>query len=91
MIALETILNQLSQEQIIDVKAYGQKLNPLGMFYMLFGIIIPSLGITLLVTLFSFVGVSIGPAVLWGVLILLVIVQYIFLTLIESSRPRFET
>ncbi len=89
-VALETILNQLSQEQIIEIKAYSQKLNPLGMFYMLFGIIMPSLGITLLVTLLTFTGVSLGPVVLWGMLALIIIVQYIFLTMIETSRPRFE-
>lgn len=89
-VALETILNQLSEEQIIEIKAYSQKLNPLGMFYMLFGIIMPSLGITLIVTLLTFTGVSFGPVVLWAMLALIVIVQYLFLTMIETSRPRFE-
>lgn len=89
-VALETILDQLSQEQMIEIKAYGQKLNPLGMFYMLFGIIVPSLGITLAVTLLTFTGVSMGPVLLWGTLALIILIQYIFLTMIEASRPRFE-
>lgn len=89
-VALETILDQMSQEQLIEVKAYGQKLNPLGMFYMLFGIIVPSLGITLLVTLLTFTGVAFSQVFLFGTLLLLLLVQYVFLTMIESSRPRFE-
>lgn len=89
-VSLETILDQMSQEQIIEIKAYGQKLNPLGMFYLLFGIIVPSLGITLAVTLLTFTGVSFGNVMLWGALIVIMLIQYIFLTMIESSRPRFE-
>ncbi|MEM0438121.1 MAG: type II secretion system F family protein [Candidatus Micrarchaeia archaeon] len=89
-VALETILDQMSQEQLIEIKAYGQKLNPLGMFYMLFGIIMPSLGVTLFVTIFTFTGVVLSPAFLFGALLLVLLMQYTFLTMIESSRPRFE-
>lgn len=89
-VALEAILDQLAQEQIIQIKEYSQKLNPLGMFYLLFGIIIPSMGITLAVTLLTFTGVAFGSQMLWGMLIVMGITQYVFLTMIQSSRPRFE-
>ena len=89
-VSLETILEQMSQEQIIEIKAYGQKLNPLGMFYLLFGIIVPSLGIALMVTLLTFTGVAFSWEFLVGMLLVIIIIQYIFLTMIESSRPRFE-
>lgn len=89
-VALEAILDQLAQEQIIQIKEYSQKLNPLGMFYLLFGIILPSMGITLAVTLLTFTGVAFGPTMLWGMLLVMGITQYIFLTMIQSSRPRFE-
>ncbi len=89
-VSLETILDQLAQEQIIQIKEYSQKLNPLGMFYLLFGIIVPSMGITLAVTLLTFTGVSFGSEMLWGMLIVIGITQYVFLTMIQSSRPRFE-
>lgn len=89
-VALEAILDQLAQEQIIQIKVYSQKLNPLGMFYLLFGIIIPSMGITLAVTLLTFTGISFGPQMLWGMLLVIGITQYVFLTMIQSSRPRFE-
>ncbi len=89
-VGLETILNQLANEQLIEIKAYGQKLNPLGMFYMLMGIILPSLGITLMILFMSFTGNTTGSSLLWASLILVGIIQYIFLTLIESSRPRYE-
>jgi len=48
------------------------------------------MGITLAVTLLTFTGVSFGPSMLWGMLIVMGITQYVFLTMIQSSRPRFE-
>jgi len=88
--ALEVVLNQISREQVIELKRYGQKLNPLTMFYMLFGIIMPSLGIAVGIVLTSFVAVQIDFAMLMVICLLIGVVQYMFLTIIKSSRPNFE-
>ncbi|MCX8196773.1 MAG: type II secretion system F family protein [Candidatus Micrarchaeota archaeon] len=91
-VALEAVLDQISKEQIIELKAYGQKLNPLVMFYMIFGIILPSLGIAFLIILVSFLGsaISFGPSALFSFLLALALIQFIFLTMVESSRPKFD-
>ncbi len=88
--ALDVVLNQLSQEQVIALKRYGQKLNPITMFYMLFGIILPSLGIAIGIILTSFINIKVDFGMLLIILALLGIIQYIFLALIMSSRPNFE-
>lgn len=91
--SLEVVLDQISKEQIIQVKAYGQKLNPIVMFFMLFGVIIPSLGVAFLILLLSIIGSnfsSAGPAMLAGVFFLVAIIQFMFLSMVESSRPSFE-
>jgi flagellar protein FlaJ len=88
--ALESVLDQISREQITEMKAYGQKLNPLGMFYMIFGIIMPSLGIALAIIIFSFLSISITSTILYSVLIPVIIMQYVFLTIIESQKPDYE-
>jgi flagellar protein FlaJ len=90
--ALEAALDQISREQAIELKAYGQKLNPIVMFFMIFGIILPSLGIAFLIILVSFLGssVSFGPTALFGVLLAIGLVQFIFLTMVENSRPKFD-
>ncbi|HQT44622.1 MAG TPA: type II secretion system F family protein, partial [Candidatus Micrarchaeota archaeon] len=54
--SLESVLDQISKEQVVQLKEYGQKLNPLVMFFMIFGIIMPSLGVAFLIILLSFVG-----------------------------------
>ena len=92
-LTLESSLNQISQEQILDLKAYGQKLNPLVMFFMIFGIIMPSLGVAFMIMLASFLGgsgISFGPSALFGILACIGIIQFIFLSVVESSRPKFD-
>ena len=90
--ALEAALDQISKEQAIELKAYGQKLNPIVMFFMIFGIILPSLGIAFVVILVSFLGssVSFGSTALFGVLLAIGLVQFIFLSMVENSRPKFD-
>ena len=92
-LTLESSLDQISKEQILDLKAYGQKLNPLVMFFMIFGIIMPSLGVAFMIMLVSFLGssgISFGPAALFGILACIGIIQFIFLSVVESSRPKFD-
>lgn len=87
---LETTLNQISQEQVIEIKRYGQKLNPIAMFYMLFAIILPSLGVAIGVILSSFISLDVDFGMLLVVLVVLALIQYTFLTIIKSSRPSFD-
>ncbi|MCX6777021.1 MAG: type II secretion system F family protein [Candidatus Micrarchaeota archaeon] len=87
---LETALNQISAEQVIEIKRYGQKLNPIAMFYMLFAIIMPSLGVAIGVILSSFISLDIDFGTLVIILIGLALIQYVFLTIIRSSRPSFD-
>ncbi|MFA5105666.1 MAG: type II secretion system F family protein [Candidatus Micrarchaeia archaeon] len=91
--SLESVLDQISKEQVVQLKEYGQKLNPLVMFFMIFGIIMPSLGVAFLIILLSFVGGGVaisGPVVLLVILGLIIVLQFIFLSMVESSRPRFD-
>jgi flagellar protein FlaJ len=87
---LETALNQISQEQVIEIRRYGQKLNPIAMFYMLFAIILPSLGVAIGVILSSFISLGVDFGMLMVVLVILALIQYTFLTIIKSSRPSFD-
>lgn len=90
--ALEVVLNQIFKEQIIELKAYGQKLNPLIMFYMIFGIIFPSLGLAFAIILFSFLGsgqFQLNAFVLLLFLLMVSVIQFMFLSMVETSRPRY--
>lgn len=91
--ALEASLEQVSNEQTLELKAYGQKLNPIVMFFMIFGIIMPSLGVAFLIIMISFLGgsaISFGPSTLFYILAAIGLIQFLFLTMVESSRPKFD-
>jgi flagellar protein FlaJ len=88
--SLEVVLEQVSKEQVIDVKEYGQKLNPLVMFYLVMGIIFPSLGISIGILLLSFAGIRLSGMNIWALVPLIAIIQYSFLTYIELSRPSYD-
>jgi flagellar protein FlaJ len=91
--ALEASLSQISREQVIELKAYGQKLSPIVMFFMIFGVIMPSLGVAFAIILTSFLGgtgLAFGPIALFGMLVAVGLMQFIFLSMIENSRPRFD-
>ena len=49
--SLNSVVEQITHEQMIEVKEYGRKLNPLAMFYMMMAVIIPTLGVTLLIVI----------------------------------------
>lgn len=90
---LEVSLDQISKEQAIELKAYGQKLNPIVMFFMIFGIIMPSLGVAFLIIMISFVGganIAFGPSALFGIMIGVALIQFVFLSIVENSRPKFD-
>lgn len=90
--SLESVLDQISKEQMISLREYSQKLTPLVMFYMVFGIIVPSLGVVLATVIFSAVsGGRFGftSSLLILVFFMIAVVQYLFLGAMESSRPKY--
>jgi len=91
--SLEAVLEQISKEQVVQLKEYSQKLTPTVMFYMLLGIIVPSIGVVLAS---AFVSVftagkttGYGSATLIPVFLIIVIIQFLFLGIIESTRPKY--
>ena len=88
--SMETVIDQIVREQMIELKEYGRKLNPLAMFYMIIAVIMPSLGITMLIVLSSFINFSISLLVLIFLALFFGFVQFMFLALIKQSRPAVE-
>jgi len=87
---LESIVRNLAEEQRVMIRRYGSQLNPLAFLYMMFGIIIPSLGITLMIILSSFSGFEIKPLFFWLILVFIIIFKFNFLGLVKSRRPSVE-
>lgn len=90
--SLESVLDQISKEQLISLKEYSQKLTPIVMFYMVFGIIVPSLGIVLATVVLSAIsggGSGFPAGILVMAFIIIAIIQFLFLGFVESSRPKY--
>lgn len=87
---LDIIINNLSNEQRILVRVYGAQLNPLAVMYMMLGVVLPSLGTSLLMSLSSFSGLEIKPFVFWLLLIFLVAFKFNFLGIVKSRRPAVD-
>lgn len=88
--SLYSVIEQITREQIIEVNKYGKKLNPLAMFYMIVAVILPSLGITMLIILSSFIQFQLSLTILLALAGFLGFVQFMFIAMVKFSRPAVE-
>lgn len=83
------IINALNEQQVIQIQNYGGQLSPLAMFYMLIAVIVPSLSVTFIIVIASFI--SLAPEmvkmIFWGLLAFVIFMQMMFLGVIKSKRP----
>jgi len=86
---IKDVIENLSEEQLIAIQKYGSQLNPLAMFYMLIAVIIPSLGITFIIILSSFVSLSedITKTIFFALYGFVFFFQLMFIGTIKSRRP----
>jgi len=85
--ALDAVVSNLVNEQMIAVHKYGQELNPYIMIYMLIAVIMPSLGITFLIILSSFSGMLVPKIIFPAILFGLVMFQFFYMGMIKVRRP----
>ena len=84
---LEAILDEIAEDQLIEIKSYGRKLSGITLFYMLFAVVIPSLGITMLITVISLIHIQADSGLFIMVLFFLIIIEFIFISIFKSIRP----
>ncbi len=86
---IQEIIDLLAEEQILQIQRYGSQLNPLAMFYMLVVVIAPSLGMTFMLVLSSFISLPevMTKMMFWGVYALVTFFQIMFMGIIKSKRP----
>ena len=88
--SLTVLLGDIVDEQKIKVEEYGRELNALSLFYMMVAIIIPTIGLTILFAVLTFLGFTISIWVLLVLWIFLSLIQYIFLKFSSNRRPSVE-
>ena len=84
---LEQLLAELTRERIDQIRKYGQELSPWTMLYMMAAVILPSLGVTMLIVIASFMSAGIPAVVLPVIVLMLVGFQLFFMNFVASRRP----
>ena len=89
MVVIEDNLHSLNEEQMIQIQEYGNKLNPLIMFYMLISVIAPALSVTFMTILSSMISLPKNMTIMafMGLFIGVVLIQILFLGIVKSKRP----
>jgi len=87
---LKAALEDITRQKIVEFESFGKRLNPLGLFYMIFGTIGPSLGIVIFVIFLTVLGIPIKGGVLMMFLILIFVVQAFFVLIFIKMRPELE-
>jgi pilus assembly protein TadC len=88
-IIIKESIDHLAKEQAIQIQNYGNKLNPIIMFYMLLAVITPALGITFLTIIASMlnINVKIVNMLFIGIFFIVILIQITFLGIIKTRRP----
>jgi len=85
--SLSSLLSELEKEKIDQIHKYGQELSPWTMVYMLAAVVVPSLGVTMLIVLSSFLTISLPAFLLPFLLIANAGFQLFFMNFISTRRP----
>lgn len=84
---LQTLVDNIIEDQRIEVEKYGEDLSPFILMYLMLGVIVPSLGVTIMIVLSSFTGFSVSTQVFYALGGVMIIFQVAFLNMIKTKRP----
>ncbi len=86
---LKSTLKDVTRQHLIAIQEYGKKLNPMSMFYMIIGTIVPSLGTAMTVVATSLLpgAIIIDRRILMFIAGLLLVIQIFFILGFKSLKP----
>ncbi|HIJ11113.1 TPA: type II secretion system F family protein [Candidatus Woesearchaeota archaeon] len=86
---IDSVIVNLTKEQIIQIERYGSQLSPFAMFYMMGAVILPALGITMLIVISSLIEMDelLLKGLFIGLLVVVLFFQLMFSGIIKTKRP----
>lgn len=87
---IEELVNEFAAEQRTAIRMYGAQLNSMALFYMIFAIILPSIGVCFLIILSFFSSLPINQGILMLLMIFVMLFQFTFIGIVKSKRPKVE-
>jgi len=88
--AIEDMIEELTKERMSEIQRYGQELNPWVMIYMVLAVVLPSLGITMLIIIMSFMNILVPKTIFPAVFMFLLLFQLFFMSFVKSRRPAVD-
>ncbi len=88
--SLRKLLEEITRNHQIEIKAYSRKLNSIILFYLILGCVMPSLGIAMATIFLSMANIVLDLPVLMVVLFFISIIQFTFISIIRSIRPAVD-
>lgn len=87
---LDSLVDSMVEEQKLAVERYGEDLNPFILMYLMLAVIFPSLGVTLMIVMSSFVDFPLNKMTFYGILGGLATFQAFFLNIVKTKRPEVK-
>jgi len=84
---LQDSVSNAVKDQMIEMNRYGNQLRLLSLMYMMIGVVIPSLGLTFLIILSSFPKIQVNEFMLWVLLGLIILMNFMYVGRVKSQRP----
>ena len=88
---LKVLVDEIVENQKIEFKKYGKRLNVLSLFYMIVAIILPTIGFPMIAAALIFLSVPITLGLILGFWIAFTIMQLLFLVMSSGNRPVVES
>jgi pilus assembly protein TadC len=86
--SLESVLEDISYDYLLQIQRYGKKLSTVTLFYLLVGVVFPSLGMTIVTVLMGFTNIQLSFGFFAVVLLVVVFLQFIFMRTFAHIRPK---
>lgn len=86
--SLDTVLEDIANDYLLQIQRYGKKLSTITLFYLLFAVVFPSLLMTIIVILISFAGIPLSGGFFVAIIAVVAFIQIVFLQSFRAIRPK---
>ncbi len=86
--SLEAVLEDITEDQLLQIKRYGKKLPSVTLLFMVLAVVFPSLGMTIATVLLTFTNITMNMTTYLVVILFLIILNFMFITMFKGIRPK---
>jgi pilus assembly protein TadC len=84
---LQSVLDEIENEQALEIEKYAKKLNTVALFYMIAAVVIPSLGLTIAMVVLALISFPVNAFIYGVMIVFIIIINIIFIMVFRGIRP----